>query len=287
MTKNKYRTSLDGLVIENPVESFFNYCIERENIRIKRESGEAFPWSEDKIFQKGRFLNVFREDDRVSKSIINFAKPLTDDLPLLIQALFFGRWCNRQETIDKLNHEDLLDADKLKDKLFQLEQWENFNAYPVQDVMWNEKTYSRIDTATTLFYEIRDDLTEIVLDSNLDVIQATKNINKRFKMENDFPIFMALIDIAWFREDVIPITSQVPTGIGAQPYLDRLQEYLGLESHQAVATEMISLQKEYWPEAKRTFYPIDIEYQSCECRKYFSYINGTKKFEGKNRLIVN
>jgi hypothetical protein len=125
------------------------------------------------------------------------------------------------------------------------------------------------------------------LDSNLDVIQATKNINKRFKMENDFPIFMALIDIAWFREDVIPITSQVPTGIGAQPYLDRLQEYLDLESHQAVATEMISLQKEYWPEAKRTFYPIDIEYQSCECRKYFSYINGTKKFEGKNRLIVN
>ena len=287
MTKNKYRTSLDGLVIENPVESFFNYCIERENIRIKRESGEAFPWSEDKIFQKGRFLNVFREDDRVSKSIINFAKPLTDDLPLLIQALFFGRWCNRQETIDKLNHEDLLDADPLKDKLNQLEQWENFNAYPVQDVMWNEKTYSRIDTATTLFYEIKDDLTEIVLDSNLDVIQATKNINKRFKMENDFPIFMALIDIAWFREDVIPITSQVPTGIGAQPYLDRLQEYLGLESHQAVATEMISLQKEYWPEAKRTFYPIDIEYQSCECRKYFSYINGTKKFEGKNRLIVN
>jgi hypothetical protein len=287
MTENKYRTSLDGLVIENPVESFFNYCIERENIRIKRESGEAFPWSEDKIFQKGRFLNVFREDDRVSKSIINFAKPLTDDLPLLIQALFFGRWCNRQETIDKLNHEDLLDADKLKDKLIQLEQWENFNAYPVQDVMWNEKTYSRIDTATTLFYEIKDDLTEIVLDSNLDVIQATKNINKRFKMENDFPIFMALIDIAWFREDVIPITSQVPTGIGAQPYLDRLQEYLDLESHQAVATKMISLQKKYWPEAKRTFYPIDIEYQSCECRKYFSYINGTKKFEGKNRLIVN
>ena len=287
MTKNKYRTSLDGLVIENPVESFFNYCIERENIRIKRESGEAFPWSEDKIFQKGRFLNVFREDDRVSKSIINFAKPLTDDLPLLIQALFFGRWCNRQETIYKLNHEDLLYTDKLKNKLIQLEQWENFNAYPVQDVMWNEKTYSRIDTATTLFYEIKDDLTEIVLDSNLDVIQATININKRFKMENDFPIFMALIDIAWFREDVIPITSQVPTGIGAQPYLDRLQEYLGLESHQAVATEMISLQKEYWPEAKRTFYPIDIEYQSCECRKYFSYINGTKKFEGKNRLIVN
>ena len=27
---------------------------------------------------------------------------------------------------------------------------------------------------------------------------------------------------------------------------------------------------------------IDIEYLSCECRKYYSYVNGTKKFEGKN-----
>ena len=282
MTKNKYRTSLDGLVIENPVESFFNYCIERENIRIKRESGEAFPWSEDKIFQKGRFLNVFREDDRVSKSIINFAKPLTDDLPLLIQALFFGRWCNRQETIDKLNHEDLLDADTLKDKLIQLEQWENFTAYPVEESFWNKEKYSRIDAATFKFFSIREELTEIVLNSNGDVITATNNVNKQFKMNNDFPIFMALIDIAWFREDIIPMTTDVPTGIGAEPYLNRLQEFLKLDNHQDVGLKMIDLQNEYWPEAKRKFFPIDIEYQSCDCRKYFSYVNGTKKFEGKN-----
>jgi len=101
-------------------------------------------------------------------------------------------------------------------------------------------------------------------------------------MNNDFPIFMALIDIAWFREDIIPITTNVPTGIGAEPYLDRLQEFLNLSNHQEVGLKMIDLQKEYWPEAKRDFYPIDIEYQSCECRKYFSYVNGTKKFEGKN-----
>ena len=105
-------------------------------------------------------------------------------------------------------------------------------------------------------------------------------------MNNDFPIFMALIDIAWFREDVIPITTDVPTGIGAQPYLDRLQKFLNLDSHQDVGIKMIELQKEYWPDAKREFYPIDIEYQSCECRKYFSYVNGTKKFEGKNLFTI-
>ena len=287
MTINKYSTSLDGLTIDDPVKSFFDYCIEREKIRKNRESGKSFPWSHDEIFQQGRFLNVFREDDRVSKSIIKFAEPLKDNLPMLIQALFFGRWCNRQETLDQLNFEELNDVNVLFKKLTSLEQWENFNAYPVQNVIWKGNSYTRIETATTLFSEIKEDLTAIILNSELDVIKATKNINKLFKMENDFPIFMALIDIAWFRNDVIPITSQVPTGIGAQPYLDRLEEFLGLDNHQDVASEMISLQEKYWPNAKRKFYPIDIEYQSCECRKYFSYVNGTKKFEGKNLLIIN
>ena len=287
MTANKYKGALEGLVIEDPVKSFFDYCKERENIRVKREAGENFPWSDDIIFQKGRFLNVFREDDKVSRSILKFAEPLKDDLPLLIQALFFGRWCNRKDTLEELSYEDLSDPKKLKSKLVELEQWENYNAYPVQDVMWNDNHFSRIDTATTLFYEIKNELVNIILDSKQNVINATNGINKLFRMENDFPIFMALIDIAWFRNDVIPMTSEVPTGIGAQPYLDRLEDYLGLDSHQDVATKMMSLQKEYWPNAKREFYPIDIEYQSCECRKYFSYVNGTKTFEGKNLLVID
>jgi hypothetical protein len=287
MTANKYKLALEGLVIEDPVKSFFDYCKERENIRVKREAGENFPWSDDIIFQKGRFLNVFREDDKVSRSILKFAEPLKNDLPLLIQALFFGRWCNRKDTLEELSYEDLSDPKKLKSKLVELEQWENYNAYPVQDVMWNDNHFSRIDTATTLFYEIKNELVNIILDSNQNVITATNDINKLFRMENDFPIFMALIDIAWFRNDVIPMSSEVPTGIGAQPYLDRLEDYLGLDSHQDVATKMMSLQKEYWPKAKREFYPIDIEYQSCECRKYFSYVNGTKTFEGKNLLVID
>ena len=287
MTANKYKGALEGLVIEDPVKSFFDYCKERENIRVKREAGENFPWSDDIIFQKGRFLNVFREDDKVSRSILKFAEPLKDDLPLLIQALFFGRWCNRKDTLEELSYEDLSDPKKLKSKLVELEQWENYNAYPVQDVMWNDNHFSRIDTATTLFYEIKNELVNIILESNQNVITATDDINKLFRMENDFPIFMALIDIAWFRNDVIPMSSEVPTGIGAQPYLDRLEDYLGLDSHQDVATKMMSLQKEYWPNAKREFYPIDIEYQSCECRKYFSYVNGTKTFEGKNLLVID
>ena len=284
--QNPYAHSLDGLEIEDPVQSFFDYCKKREAVRVKRESGEAYPWTDDPILQKGRFLNVFREDDKVSKSIIKFAEPAKEDLPLLIQALFFSRWCNRDLTIDKLSLDDLSDPEALKEKLLGLEQWENFTAYPVEDSYWGDKLYNRIDASTNKFFEKKEELVELVLNSNKSVITATENINKQFKMANNFPIFMALIDIAWFREDIIPITTDVPTGIGAEPYLDRLQKFLNLNNHQDVGTKMIELQKKFWPEAKREFYPIDIEYQSCECRKYFSYVNGTKKFEGKNLFTI-
>ena len=285
MIENKYASALDGLEIEDPVESFFDFCKERENIRISRENGEDFPWSKDEIFQNGRFLNVFREDDRVSKSIIKFAGNLNEEPSKLINAVFFARWCNRQEVLDTLTSDDLNNPENLKIKLESIDPWCNETAYPVEPVTWRGKQYSRIDAATKLFYEVQDSLLNILESSNKSVINATNNINKEFQMQNDFPIFMAVIDIAWFRPDIIPIESEVPTGIGAVAYLDRLQNHLGLSSHQEVGEKMIELQKTYWPEAKRGFNPIDIEYLACECRKYYSYINGTKVFEGKNKFI--
>ena len=114
---NPYANALDGLEINNPVTAFFNFCKEREKIRLKRESGTAFPWTDDPIFQKGRFLNVFREDDRGSKAILKFANNLDEDLPTLIHALFFSRWCNRQEILDTLTSSILSKPTKLADKL--------------------------------------------------------------------------------------------------------------------------------------------------------------------------
>ena len=279
---NPYYNSLDGLKLKNPVEAFFNFCKERENIRSLRENDEPFPWTEDLILQKGRFLNVFREDDRVSKAIIYFAKELEDDIPMLIHALFFARWCNKQETLDILSADMLIEPEKLYKKLKRLKNWCNLNAYPVEQVDWKGTKHPRLDAAVKLFFNIKKDLSKIINDSGGDVVKATISINRKLKMQNDFPIFMAIMDLAWFRPDIIYPNSRVPTGIGAVAYLDRLQKYLGLNNHHETCKKMIELQKKYWPEAKREFQPIDIEYLSCECRKYYSYVNGTKSFEGKN-----
>ena len=210
------------------------------------------------------------------------SQDLEKDLPMLIHALFFARWCNKQETLDELSSDILLQPEKLLKKLKSFDPWCNLPAYPVEPIYWEGTQHSRLNAATTLFGNIKESLTKIIIEAQGDVIKATNAINVHFKMQNDFPIFMAVIDLAWFRPDIIYPTSHVPTGIGAVTYLDRLQKYLGLKNHQATCEKMIALQKEYWPDAKRVFQPIDIEYLSCECRKYYSYINGTKLFEGKN-----
>ena len=279
---NPYANALDGLELNDPVSAFFDFCREREKIRIARESGDAYPWTDDIIFQKGRFLNVFREDDRGSKAIISFGKDLEKDLPMLIHALFFARWCNRQETLDKLSSNMLQKPKNLLKTLNSFNHWCNLTAYPVEPVHWEGKQYSRLNAAVQLFPEIKESLAQIIIGSKGNVIKATNSVNALFKMKNDFPIFMAIIDLAWFRPDIINPKSGVPTGIGAVAYLDRLQKYLDLKNHQEACEKMIELQKKYWPEAKRPFQPIDIEYLSCECRKYYSYVNGTKLFEGKN-----
>ena len=279
---NPYKSALDGLKLKNPVRAFFDFCIEREKIRSKRESGLPAPWSEDIIFQKGRFLNVFREDDRGSKSIIQFVNQIESDFLFLVQAVFFARWCNRQETLDKLNLEILKDPDELFKFLKKINPWCNETAYPVEPILWSNMKYSRLDAATKIFHLAKKKLAGIIISSNGSVVDAVDGINNIFKMENDFPIFMAVMDIAWFRPDIIKPDSNVPVGIGAVAYIEILKSYLKIDSDEKVFAHMIKLQKKYWPEAKRNFHPIDIEYLSCECRKYYSYVNGTKLFEGKN-----
>ena len=157
----------------------------------------------------------------------------------------------------------------------------------MEPVSWEGEVFSRWDSATTLFRHIRGDLTRVICRAEGDVIRATDGVNALFAMENDFPIFMAVMDLAWFRPDLIDPGSPVPTGIGAAPFLDRLEAALGTRDHQETAQRMVELQASYWPEAKRPFQPIDIEYLACECRKYYSYVNGTKTFEGKNRFLAN
>ena len=79
LANNPYAKALEGLHFDDPVKAFFDFCKEREAIRLRRERGEPREnWTKDLVFQQGRFLNVFREDDRVTKALFKFVNPLVE-----------------------------------------------------------------------------------------------------------------------------------------------------------------------------------------------------------------
>ncbi len=299
---NPYFAALDGLDLPDPVAAFYAFCRAREQVRANRETGAPPPWTNDRVLRRGRFLNVFREDDRGTRAILRLVRESGLDgsnLPALVRTLFFARWCNRDHTLDALRPRwRALSGDggggkALRHALETLPTppWCNVTAYPVDPVHFGGRAYSRLDAAVDLFVA-RDDCVAFIIQAvtaaRRDVAQATRSINAVFRMGNDFPIFMAVMDMAWFRPDLIDPASDVPVGIGAVPFLARLQAHMGLPvggDHRAVFRRLIALQPEMWPEAKRGLQPIDIEYLCCECRKYFSYVNGTKQFEGKNAFV--
>jgi hypothetical protein len=231
-------------------------------------------------------LNVFREDDKGTKAVLRFAEPVKASHADLIHALFFARWCNRDTTLKALDPGILKSPVELRHALLhKVQQPWSSEVYPVVPARWDGREYERLDACVEMFPRCRSFLVECIEGAQGNVMSANAAINARFQMSNDFPIFMALVDLALFAPELIRPDSPVPTGIGAAPYLDLLQRHLRCASHQATAEKMIKLQAIYWPVARRKFTPIDIEYLSCECRKYFSYVNGTKKFEGKNLFI--
>lgn len=49
---------------------FFSFVHERESVRLKKEAGAPFPWTDDTILQTYKFTNVRREHDRTTKRFI-------------------------------------------------------------------------------------------------------------------------------------------------------------------------------------------------------------------------
>lgn len=88
--------------IVNPIDRFFAFVCERENIRFLKEEGKPQPWTKDPILREWRFCNVHREDDRVTRWITdNWRTPHKDD-PNLWFALLLARFVNWPDTLGEI-----------------------------------------------------------------------------------------------------------------------------------------------------------------------------------------
>lgn len=79
---------------------FFQYARERYSIKLRKDAGQPWPWSDDPIFQQYRFCNVFREDDKTTRWFCeHIRQPLEHEYAIIqVFAAAAFRWFNRIET---------------------------------------------------------------------------------------------------------------------------------------------------------------------------------------------
>lgn len=102
-------------------DKFFAIARERYNIKLRKDSGQPWPWSKDTHFQTWRFTNIFREDDRTTTWFRNEIRdPLNQREPFdptkLVESTMIFRWFNRIST-----------GEIIKDML--LDNWDSKVAY--------------------------------------------------------------------------------------------------------------------------------------------------------------
>jgi hypothetical protein len=85
-------------VSEAGIAKFFAIARERYQIKLNRDAGLPKPWSQDPIFQKNRFCNVFREDDKTTVWFReNIRNKYRDDPEMALGAITTFRWFNKIE----------------------------------------------------------------------------------------------------------------------------------------------------------------------------------------------
>ena len=89
---------------EDRLKGFINSAVERHRVYLKKEAGESKPWSEDPLYQKYFFCNVFRQYDKCSKWMIENILPYRRwDLIIVY------RYISTYETFERLKHNVPLD----------------------------------------------------------------------------------------------------------------------------------------------------------------------------------
>ena len=97
-------TILKGRQQRTDTRRLLYWIEEREKIRCARAAGLPPPWTADKILREYRFTNVRREDDKVTRWILDkWVYPFADD-PDLWFGCVIARFVNWPETLDELGY---------------------------------------------------------------------------------------------------------------------------------------------------------------------------------------
>lgn len=254
--------AINEFKFEATVEEVFAFALERERIRQKRESGESFPWTDDPILRDSKFLNVYREHDKVSRVVNDILGPIKHIDNALYIGAYICRLVNHHEHLKWLfndGHKWMSTVEQLREKMIEFTNRDstvcNPGAYQINPRIGFKYNHRNIRASMVNVVPDRAPYVIKAFASTDQIDIATERANEAFGGFTNFWMFQAALDIAWHRPDLMDRHSHC---------------YYGSGSKNAVVDqeEMLTYANNNKPDGWREFYPFDIENMMCEYRKY-------------------
>lgn len=279
--------SLEFRVDKEALADYWYWINERHRIYLKREAGEPKPWSEDPIFQKWKFCNVFRNLDKESSWLIeNVIKPHWDAKPdiMLFNLYLFRAW-NWHPTYDTIGWKDEWDPievlDEFEDKVidsglrYKSKAFENYTsgAYMLRGRQGIPKYVSILMTLTQIWERKEDLITQMNMQGMPTMQGAFEVLMKnRFWGWGQFTTYQVLLDMIESPLLLYPpdIDDWTVFGPGAKRGIKELDPTLHLYPSAMTwySKQLMGMQHKYLEPHVPRLNLQDIEFTLCELSKY-------------------
>ena len=137
------------------IQRFFEWINHRTKIQIRKDRGDPWPWTEDKIFQEFKFTNAFRENDRTTVWFReNIREPLMHKEEVFMATVIF-RWFNLIETGETLLKHNLhidWDPEKAYEVILPQKKWIT-GAYMIKSPTGKNKIKGVCETINNVWYD--------------------------------------------------------------------------------------------------------------------------------------
>lgn len=279
------------------IKAFFNFMIEREQIRLRKEADLSFPWTNDPILRKYKFTNVYRFHDWTTTKLREefYSKNRDKDKKTILMNCALFRYFGTFEFAEAVGWQAYDDFDfngiiKIATERLAAKERVFTGAYiitnqgisaPKQKVVVNHflrKLHKELPVLIEVMQLTRSWQKVSETMSSIPGFGGSGFMTKEVLLDTMMTDFWGA-DICYFDNYklVLPTDyeSWTPIGPGALRGVARLLGYEDLKASkelkfQALKTilSLTSMQESYWPEEYGKLFPTDIQFQLCEFDKY-------------------
>ena len=230
---------------------FWNYIAERHRIYKKKETGESWPWTEDRILQEYKFTNVFRDLDTGTKYLIEKILLNLKSLEAVIFNCIIYRIYNKIETMEAIGIQEAerFDVKKFKSKLrIQKKKKKIFtNAFIVPAYNFIKATTDKIGKTAIIINDLSKNIN--VISNDIEKKRDSQYTVSRIKQIEGIGTFLSYqiaVDIGYWDKEIFNESEFTVAGPGARRGINRIFESRGDYSYERSIQYLCEIQDEWF-----------------------------------------